>query len=222
MKCQKVYYPTPLATLQKITVQLQRPDGNLVSDSLDTLDVSGFQFSSTLKTNPNPSSTTNTRYADLSGGYLWIQTKTWFSKFMVSQGDRVVFKNMAYPTSFTTTTAATEFLNFIQRSSGHVVVDVGKFIKTGANNAYSTGGNIQGYCNYIILRNNYADPTTGSQSLVDYGGSPATNTAFINAVPTLAMSAGRLINMNHQTQVVLRVITRDMDSASRLRPDNNF
>jgi len=41
-------------------------------------------------------------------------------------------------------------------------------------------------------------------------------------VPTLAMSSGRLINMNHQTQVVLRVITRDMDSASRLRPDNNF
>jgi len=222
MKCQKVYYPTPLATLQKITVQLQRPDGNLVSDSLDTLDVSGFQFSSTLKTNPSPSTTANTRYADLSGGYLWIQTKTWFSKFMVSQGDRVVFKNMAYPTSFTITTAATEFLNFIQRSSGHVVVDVGKFIKTGANNAYSTGGNIQGYCNYIILRNNYADPTTGSQSLVNYGGSPATNTAFFNAVPTLAMSSGRLINMNHQTQVVLRVITRDMDSASRLRPDNNF
>ena len=222
MKCQKVYYPTPLATLQKLSVQLQRPDGNLVSDSLDTLDVSGFQFSSTLKSNPNPSNTAGTRYADISGGYVWIQTKTWFSKFMVSQGDRIIFKNMAYPSSFTATTASTDFLNFIQRSSGHIVVDVGKFIKSGANYAYSTGGNIQGYCNYVILRNNYADPTTGSQSLVAYGGSPATNTAFFNAVPTLAMSSGRFINMNHQTQVVLRVITRDMDSASRLRPDNNF
>ena len=221
MKCQKVYYPTPLATLQKLSVQLQRPDGNLVSDSLDTLDVSGFQFSSTLKTNPNVSSTAGTRYADLSGGYVWIQTKTWFSKFMVSQGDRIVFKNMAYPSSFTVTNAATEFLNYIQRSSGHIVVDVGKFIKSAANNAYSTGGNIQGYCNYVILRNNFADPTTGSQSLINYGGTTATNTTFFNAVPTLAMS-GRFINMNHQTQVVLRVITRDMDSASRLRPDNNF
>jgi len=221
MRCQKVYYPTPLATLQKISVQLQRPDGSLVSDSLDTLDVSGFQFSSTLKTNPSPSSTVGTRYADTSGSYIWIQTKTWFSKFMVSQGDRIVFKNMAYPTSFTTTAAATDFLNYIQRSTGHVVVDVGKFVKSGANNAYSTGGNIQGYCNYVILRNNYADPTTGSQSLVNYGGSSTTNSAFVSAVPTLAMS-GRFINMNHQTQVVLRVITRDMDSASRLRPDNNF
>jgi hypothetical protein len=222
MKCQKVYYPTPLATLQKLSVQLQRPDGSLVSDSLDTLDVSGFQFSSSLKTNPNPSSTVGTRYADISGGYVWIQTKTWFSKFMVSQGDRVVFKNMVYPSSFTVTAAATEFLNFIQRSTGHVVVDVGKLVKSGANNAYSTGGNIQGYCNFVILRNNYADPTTGSQSLINYGGSPATNTAFFNAAPSLAMASGRFINMNHQTQVVLRVITRDMDSASRLRPDNNF
>ena len=222
MKCQKVYYPTPLATLQKLSVQLQRPDGTLVSDSLDTLDVSGFQFSSSLKTNPNPSSTAGTRYADISGGYVWIQTKTWFSKFMVSQGDRIIFKNMAYPSSFTVTPAATEFLNYIQRPTGHIVVDIGKLVKSGANNAYSTGGNIQGYCNFVILRNNYADPTTGSQSLINYGGSPATNTAFFNAAPALSVSPGRFINMNHQTQVVLRVITRDMDSASRLRPDNNF
>jgi len=223
MKCQKVYYPTPLATLQKLSIQLQRPDGNLVSDSLDTLDVSGFLFSSSLKTNPNPSSTANTRYADISGGYVWIQTKTWFSKFMVSQGDRIVFKNMIFPTSYSQTAASTEFLNYLQRSSGHIVVDIGKFIKNGGvNNTYSTGANIQGYCNYVILRNNYADPTTGSQSIINYGGSPATNTAFFSSVPTVAMASGRFINMNHQTQIVMRVITRDMDSASRLRPDNTF
>lgn len=222
MKCQKSYYPTPLATLQKISIQLQRPDGNLVSDSLDTLDVSGFIFSSTLRSNPSGVNLAGTRYADLSGGYIWLQTKTWFSKFMVTQGDRLVFQNLAYPSSFTTTTASTDFLTYIQRSTGHIVVDVGKFVKVGVNSAYSTGGNIQGYCNYIIIRNNYNDPTTGSQSLINYGGTPATNTAFFTALPTLGMASGRLMNLNHQTQVVLRVITRDMDSASRLRPDNNF
>jgi hypothetical protein len=107
MKCQKVYYPTPLATLQKLSVQFQRPDGSLVSDSLDTLDISGFQFSSTLKTNPNPSNTAGTRYADISGGYIWIQTKTWFSKFMVSQGEPQSYsENMAYSSPFTATAAA--------------------------------------------------------------------------------------------------------------------
>jgi hypothetical protein len=33
-------------------------------------------------------------------------------------------------------------------------------------------------------------------------------------------SAGRLINMNHQIQIIMRVITREMDSAAKLRPDN--
>ena len=48
LKCQKTYYPTPLATLTKMTIQLQRPNGSLVSDSLDTLDISGIIASTTL------------------------------------------------------------------------------------------------------------------------------------------------------------------------------
>ena len=48
LKCQKTYYPTPLATLTKMTIQLQRPNGNLVSEALDTLDISGIFASNTL------------------------------------------------------------------------------------------------------------------------------------------------------------------------------
>ena len=36
----------------------------------------------------------------------------------------------------------------------------------------------------------------------------------------LIPSGGRLINMNHQIQIIMRVITREMDSAAKLRPDN--
>jgi hypothetical protein len=28
------------------------------------------------------------------------------------------------------------------------------------------------------------------------------------------------MNMNHQIQIILRVITRDMDATTKLRPDN--
>ena len=91
---------------------------------------------------------------------------------------------------------------------------------------YTTGANAVGYCNYIIIRNNFNDPTTGLTTPVNFGGTSAADTAFRTALNgtgnvTITMSSGRLINMNHQTQVVLRVITRDMDSASHLRPDNN-
>lgn len=215
MKCQKVYYPTPLATLQKLSIQLQRPDGSLVSDTVDTLDVKSFVFSSQISNSSYP----NAYYTDTAAlDYIWINTTTWFSKFMVSQGDRVVFKNIVFPTSFTPTTASTDLLNFIQRSTGHVVADVGKF----TSSLYTTGANTVGYCNYIIIKNNYADPTTGSTTLAYYGGTSTTDTTLRAALSGVIMASGRLINMNHQTQVVLRVITRDMDSANRLRPDNNF
>jgi hypothetical protein len=220
MKCQRVYYPTPLATLQKLSIQLQRPDGNLVAETLDTLDVSGFLLSSQLKANPNPSVVTGTRYVDTSGTYIWIQTTTFFSKFQVSQGDRIVFRNVAFSNSYTSNAGTNDFLAFIQRSIGHVVVDVGRFYKVSSTNYYATGANLQGYCNYVIIRNNFADPTTGSVSLALYGGSSASNTALNNSLPGARLATGRFLNLNHQTQFVLRVITRDMDSASRLRPDN--
>ena len=57
---------------------------------------------------------------------------------------------------------------------------------------------------------------------MNYGGSNTANTDLYTRLTTDSMAVGRVINMNHQTQVVLRVITRDLDTASRLRPDNNF
>ena len=63
MKCQKTYYPTPLSTLQKLTIQIQRPDGSLVSDSLDTLDVDSFRFSTATLLG---GTTTNAVYVDIS------------------------------------------------------------------------------------------------------------------------------------------------------------
>jgi hypothetical protein len=230
MKCQKVYYPTPLATLQKLTIQIQRPDGNLVSDTLDTLNIDRLLFSSQLTT--GGTNLTKTLYADTSGTYIWIKTSSWFSKFMVSQGDRIVFKNVAFSSDYTSSTASTDFISYIQRSDGHIIVDIGQsyftgLTQTGPNTYYVTGANVLGYANYIIIRNRFNDPTTGSTTLAYYGGTSTTNTAFYSSiinyssVKLIPIISGRFINMNHQTQVVLRVITRDMDSASHLRPDNN-
>jgi hypothetical protein len=77
------------------------------------------------------------------------------------------------------------------------------------------GSNKLGYSNFIIIRNNFSDPTTGATTPVAL--STALGTA-ISATPGL--STGRLLNKSHQIQLVFRVITRDMDSSTKLRPDN--
>lgn len=217
LKCQKVFYPTPLSTLQKLTFQIQRPDGNLVSPSMDTLDLSGVYYS-------NVPSFTATKYFDASGIFFWLATKTYFNKYTFTQGDRINLKNVDFSTTFKTAAGApatTDFTSFLNRSEGHIICDVGRVETISAALAFRDGANVAGYANAIIIRGNFGDPTTGSTSLRNYGGSSATNTAFRSQlVSTPSVTTGRLINMSHQIQIILRVITREMDSAAKLRPDN--
>ena len=210
LKCQKVFYPTPLATLQKLTFQTQKPDGSTVSDARDTLDVASFTISNDV---------TNTdQYYDAAGSWIWIEASSYFNRFSVTQGDRVQFKNVVLPAanfSGSAAPGANDFVNFITREEGHLVSDIGCLSIT-----YSTGPNTVGYANCIIIKNNFVDPTTGSTSVHLWGGSVASNTAFTAALTSQKAATGRLINLNHQIQIILRVITRDMDAAARLRPDN--
>ena len=245
MKCQKVYYPTPLATLQKMTIQLQRPDGSLVSPVLDTLDISGFILSNSITQNwvqptVSPIPNTGTIYGQMTtvpgtnsgtptaagySRYIWIQTNSWFNTFMFNQGDRIQLKNLAFTSTFTgNTTATQDFITYLTDSAGLLVANIGYFSRT--TSSFITGTNSVGYANYIIVDARYNDPTKGYTTVSPFGG--IANDTFagtlISGSPSAPksgiISSGRLINLSHQTQVVFRVITRDMDAATRLRPDN--
>ena len=223
LKCQKVYQPTPLATLQKMTIRIERPDGNLVSDALDTVDISGFKSSYNMTACPSGSGVVSgTSYSDTSGNYLWIQTKTWFNRFHVNQGDRIQLQGVAFASTYAGNTGATaDLIDFVTRSQGHLVVGVGYTTTGGGKVFYNDGANIVGYCNYIIIRSKMVDPTTGSTQPDRFGllASSANNT-FLDTLCAAGLTAGRLINISHQTTLVFRVITRDLDSTARIRPDN--
>jgi hypothetical protein len=75
--------------------------------------------------------------------------------------------------------------------------------------------------NFVATVQSY---TTGTGALVlntiaNINGSFGSSVVFTVVAGTL-FSTGRLINMNHQVQIIMRVITREMDSAAKLRPDN--
>ena len=230
MKCQKTYYPTPLATLQKLSIQLQRPDGSLVSPLLDTLDISGFLLSNSIATTTAPTvypiPNTGTVYAKNGAAaglsqFIWIQTNTWFNTFMFNQGDRIQLKNLAFTSTFTgNATAAQAFISYLTRTAGLLVVNIVYY----SGSAFITGTNSVGYANYIIVDARYNDPTKGYTSVSPFGGIATdtfAGTLLSGAIPANSIiQSGRLINLSHQTQLVFRVITRDMDAATRLRPDN--
>jgi hypothetical protein len=212
MKCQRIYSPTPLATLNKLTVRLQQPNGNLVSSTPDTLDVNGAFLSITADVSTYAGATLAgaTKYVDSTGEYIWIDSKTWFSKYQVAAGDRILIRNLN-PLSSTPTAAQIDFLAFLQREDGHMVVDIATTAADGSNSA--------GYSKYIIIRSNFGDPTTGSTSVAPFGGA-ANNTALSTFLKTNTFSSGRLIDLSHQTQLIFRIVTREYDSGSLVRPDN--
>jgi hypothetical protein len=209
LKCQKVFHPTPLATLQKLTFNIQRPDGSSVSTTKDTLDMSYVYM---------PTNSASTTVYKGSGSstfeWLWITCSTYFNKYSVSQGDRIQIKNVTLNATLAANANAVAVVQFLTRSEGHLVSDIG-IVTGGGSPTYADGANTTGYANSIIIRNSFQDPTTGATTVNSWVTAIG---ATVNSNPSL--TSGRLINLNHQVQIILRVITRDMDAASRLRPDN--
>jgi hypothetical protein len=85
-----------------------------------------------------------------------------------------------------------------------------------------SGVNASGYANVIIVRSRFADPTTGSTSRSYFGGSSTEEGYLELRIRDQASTASTaaLLNLSRQTHFVLRVVTRDMDAASNIRPDN--
>jgi hypothetical protein len=228
LKCQKVYTPTPLSTLQKLTLRLERPDGNLVSDVQDTLDISGvFSSSGSSGAFMGPlggaytANISGTKYADASANYIWLETSSYFSRFSVAQGDRIRLRGLTFPSTYSGDAGAlADLLNWLN-TTDHLVIGTAWSNRTSTVVYYKDGWNQVGYSKYIIIQTRMNDPTTGSVTPVNYGSlTSATNITFLSKLCGNTLTAGRLLNLNHQTHFVFRVITRDMDSTSRLRPDN--
>lgn len=208
MKCQKVYHPTPLATLQKLTIQVQRPDGTSLSTVPDAFSLSGIYGSG------NVGGTEV--YKDGSFGYIWLQTSNWFSSYSIAESERVVFSNLGF--SNYSSPASQELVNFIQRPEGHLVVGSG--ITDGAGHGMSPSTNQLGYMNTFIIASRFGDPATGSTTPEYFGGSYSNTSTMFSTIGSVGLTGGKVLNLNHQAQYVFRVITRDLDSSARIRPDN--
>ena len=224
LKCQKIYAPTPLGSLQKMSIRLERPDGLLLSDALDVQYITNILFGNYAKTANSGADLTTVYQATLTGNeYIFINTSAWFSRFMVSDTDRIVIKGFTVAATGSGTPDAntlTDFTNWINRSEGHYVVGIGY---TSSTNNITDGQNAVGYANYVIIRNRFNDPTVaGATTRQFFGGSSGLEDHLGTRLGTQASQYGSaaFINMNHQVHVALRVVCREMDGASNLRPDN--
>ncbi len=212
LKAQRVFTPTPLSTLARLSLRVERPDGTSLQTGLDT-HVVNYVYSSAKAAIIGSVFYTGSA----PGRYLFVRTNKYFSKFDVQTGDRILFKNFAAVPNNTAlyTSAATEMNTFMNQESGHLVAGIA-YDTDGAGTGLADGTNNVGYANYIIIENRMEDPTTGSTDVNEFGGTGV----FENFMDDVTAFSSNLINLNRQTQFVFRVITRELDPESRLRPDN--
>ena len=232
LKCQKEYYPTPLSTLQKMSIEFLRPNGELLSASSDTFTIGGIiapqsvPYISTVF--PFDVNTSGSSYSELTANSVsstspanfFLNTTTYFSRFELCKGDRIQIKGYTYSDASlndpTYGQSLRAFCNWVNRNEGHIILN------TAYNNTSTTitdGVNDVGYANFVILQALYQDPSTGSTLLQSFGDDFGNTLSAFG--PTLA-SPIRLINLNKQLNLVFRIITREMDSLPQIRPDNNY
>ena len=220
MKAQRLYAPTPLSSFTKLSFQLLDPENNLLSTTPDAYSISRILFGS---------ETTGSCYspaASPNDNYLFIQTKEYFPLWAFSQLDKIQFAGL----TFTSATAATQaggdaLIQWLQRDQGHIVVGVGYNTTGTTPAAIKDGGNSSGYANIIIIRNRFSTPnsTTGDVVLEPFTPTPPGNDTALAAEMAIYPASyqdGGVLNLNRQVQLVLRVVTRELDATTNVRPDN--
>jgi len=210
LKCQKVYAPAPLSTLQRLTIDLLQPNGTPVSLAADTFDISG------IRANPSFGIIPYNQGSSAQPEYFFIETSNFFSRFQIAVGDRIQIQNFDLSNN-NVTPAIQEFITWINRQEGHIVAQIGYGTDSGVT---ANGPNTVGYANYIAIQNKYVDPTTGSTAVYRFGGPAGDIGANLGTYKSTLITPRRLINLSRQTHLVFRVITRELDAMGQIRPDN--
>ncbi len=217
MKAQRVYAPAPLASLQKMSFQILTPENQILSKTPDSAPVQTIFFSGSL----DPSSNSCYAKGDVSGDYLFLKTSTWFSLWAFSQIDKAQLAGLVIDTgsAITLQTAALQLIQWIQREEGHVIVGIGHTPLDASANTIDDGPNECGYANWIIIRNRFLDASKTGTCDRNYFGSESDETALASLLATETIG-GAVLNLSRQVQFVMRIITRELDPTSNLRPDN--
>ena len=204
----KRYYNAPLASLNKLSINLTDPRGNRFNTFSDTNTINDIAYSDTLTDIASTLELTAANgfpNTDSSGHKMIKITSTkHFSNRMFRIGDRILIKN--YTTTGTGTNNS-KFIDFINREEGHIIINLEQErVDLLADN--------KGQINVLYIsppgdldsNKELLDAATYYDSNVDTGNYVADSASFIN--------------MDLQTHFLFRIVTRDVDVSKVTRPIN--
>jgi hypothetical protein len=218
MKAHRLYQPTPLSSFQKLTFEIQNPENQPLSRIPDASPVSWIMFSNALGPAGGPGATSP--FIDTAGQYLFVQLNPWFSQWSYSKVDKVTFAGIRFtydPLSVQADQAA--LAEWMQGPDGHLVLGIAH--SDPSSGLIMDGPNSCGFANWIILQNRMLSTTTpnGTCSLQPFSPS-GDDTHLATILYKYSKAEGGVLNLSRQVQMVLRVVCRELDAATNIRPDN--
>ena len=204
----KKFYNNPLASLNRMSIQITDPRGNLINDHSDVLSLSNIGFTNDLSTITGLELTPSAGFPYTNQStykMIKVTSKTTFSNRLFRVGDRVLFKSYATNIALTTLNNSS-FNSFINRTEGHIIINMELEDNT------ASGGNKSFLNNFYISPPGSYDSTSNSVS----GYYDNTTLDFTGA------KYGSVINMDLQTHLLFRIVTRDPDTSGVMKPINIY
>ena len=158
MQDEKKIFQTPLSELSRLSISLRKPNGELFNDSVDDLKIFKVE------------------YELMNRQYLKIVTNKFFDKNEFYKGDTVVLRDYALVLlSQTMTTSAMRTLeNYINRTQGHEVIELGQANDSGYyRNFYINYMKLLllvilgGFIGWLLMPKKNANNTLSMEDIVD-------------------------------------------------------
>jgi hypothetical protein len=179
-KEKKRFYPTPLSSISKLSITLQKPNGDVLNTSADSYKLFKVE------------------YEQFNTQYLKIVTDVYFDKNEFFVGDEVILQghNMTVLNGNMSDIAVKKFNEFINRPEGHEVKQVG-----GANDSgYYRSFYIQAPGSFDRVNGQYALDSTLINNLNEYNGQ-------IDFCDPNTPTNGRILNNSLQHTISLKLET---------------
>lgn len=194
----KTFYNNPIASLNRMTVNIVDPYGNAINVQPDVLPISAIAYENladhAIKATlgfPNDSTGATRKYVK-------ITSSNYFSNRIYRIGDRIHISGVV--------STVPAFQTFINRERGHYIINLDTEVDTAGN--YN-----KGFINVMYI----ATPgeLTANSQTVD----SATDIAALG-VGTVTYTSAFLINENLQTHMLLKITTRETDTYQTLNSIN--
>lgn len=200
LTAQRSFALTPLASLNHLEFQILSSEGVPISCEPDSFKIEHILDS----THADVSGTCY--YTPTDSQYLFIQLSDFFPLWTFSKHDRITFAGLS-----ANATGFDAMARWLSRVEGHIVIAIAH---TDSSGTIQLNHNDCGYANWILIQNRRVNPViSGSCEHLPF-------TPDESELHAISVTDGAVLNLSRQVQLFLRVITREMDPRSTVRPDN--